>query len=159
VSSASLGQIAHAARTQPVRAIDLSVAVSEPEREIDALVDWVRAQDRDDRPVVCAARVRADVVSERDGIATAGFVEAVLAGVARELVVRDIVDGLVVAGGETSGAVIRELGVASLQIGPEIDPGVCWARATTPVRTIAVALKSGNFGGEDFFTAAWGHLR
>jgi len=57
---------------------------------------------------------------------------------------------LVVAGGETSGAVVQALGVEALAIGPEIDPGVPWTTSIGP-RPLALALKSGNFGAEDFF--------
>ncbi len=61
---------------------------------------------------------------------------------------------LVVAGGETSGAVMQALGVRLLRIGPEIDPGVPWT-ATLSAEPLALALKSGNFGGPDFFTRAF----
>jgi uncharacterized protein YgbK (DUF1537 family) len=64
---------------------------------------------------------------------------------------------LVVAGGETSGAVAQALDLEALSIGPEIDPGV-------PILIggkgrIALALKSGNFGAPDFFLKAWELLR
>jgi uncharacterized protein YgbK (DUF1537 family) len=59
---------------------------------------------------------------------------------------------LVVAGGETSGAVVSALGLEALAIGPEIDPGV--PVLTTPDGTLALALKSGNFGAEDVFAKA-----
>jgi uncharacterized protein YgbK (DUF1537 family) len=63
------------------------------------------------------------------------------------------VEAFVVAGGETSGAVVDALGVKALAIGPEIDPGVPWTRAVGgPPRWLA--LKSGNFGGVDFFARA-----
>jgi uncharacterized protein YgbK (DUF1537 family) len=60
---------------------------------------------------------------------------------------------LVVAGGETSGAVAAALGLKALAIGPEIDPGVpvLFTESPTPV---ALALKSGNFGGPNFFSRA-----
>jgi uncharacterized protein YgbK (DUF1537 family) len=57
---------------------------------------------------------------------------------------------LVVAGGETSGAVVQALGIESLAIGPAIDPGVPWTTARGRT-TLALALKSGNFGSDDFF--------
>ncbi len=60
---------------------------------------------------------------------------------------------IIVAGGETSGAVMRELGIEQLKIGPEICTGVPWTYAFDE-KPIAVALKSGNFGGEDFFETA-----
>jgi uncharacterized protein YgbK (DUF1537 family) len=60
---------------------------------------------------------------------------------------------LVVAGGETSAAVANALGVRALRIGPEIAPGVPWTESLGEPR-LALALKSGNFGGEDFFHTA-----
>ena len=61
---------------------------------------------------------------------------------------------LVVAGGETSGAVVSALGARRLAIGPEIDPGVPWTFSLDEPR-LALALKSGNFGAPDFFTKAF----
>jgi uncharacterized protein YgbK (DUF1537 family) len=60
---------------------------------------------------------------------------------------------LVVAGGETSGAVVQALGVKALRIGPQIDPGVPWTMGLGNP-PLALALKSGNFGAPDFFTKA-----
>ena len=59
----------------------------------------------------------------------------------------------IVAGGETSGAVVESLGARALRIGPEITPGVPWTRSIG-VPGLALALKSGNFGASDFFTTA-----
>ncbi|MGV8936693.1 MAG: 3-oxo-tetronate kinase [Allorhizobium sp.] len=64
-----------------------------------------------------------------------------------------------VAGGETSGAVVGALGVSALFIGPEIDPGVPWTRSLGDAKPVALALKSGNFGAEDFFSKAWRILK
>ena len=68
------------------------------------------------------------------------------------------VRAFVVAGGETSGAVVEALGMRALAIGPEIDPGVPWTLAVggEPYR---LALKSGNFGARDFFVKATAMLR
>ncbi|HLI30935.1 MAG TPA: nucleotide-binding domain containing protein, partial [Terriglobia bacterium] len=60
----------------------------------------------------------------------------------------------VVAGGETSGAVVQALNVRALRIGAQIDPGVPWT-ATLGAEPVALALKSGNFGGVDFFQKAF----
>lgn len=60
----------------------------------------------------------------------------------------------VVAGGETSGAVAEALGVRALAIGPEIAPGVPWTASLTG-KPMLLALKSGNFGGPDFFIKAF----
>ena len=62
---------------------------------------------------------------------------------------------LISAGGETSGAVVEGLALTQLEIGPEIDPGVPALRAGPE---LVVALKSGNFGGKDFFEKAAGIL-
>ncbi|MFI6426803.1 3-oxo-tetronate kinase [Promicromonospora sp. NPDC050880] len=159
VSTATLGQVADAARTQPVRTVDLTAAVADEQATAADLVDWVERQDAASYPVVCAARERADVRPEVDGVAVAPVVERVLAEVARRLVERGTVTALVVAGGESSGAVVRALGVDALRIGPELAPGVCWATGSAGDRTVALALKSGNFGGADLFTAAWEVLR
>ncbi len=64
---------------------------------------------------------------------------------------------LVVAGGETSGAVVSALDVTALRIGPEIDPGVPWT-ASVSSKPLLLALKSGNFGAPDFFTKAFHQL-
>jgi uncharacterized protein YgbK (DUF1537 family) len=86
------------------------------------------------------------------GVAEAGaLVEHALAAVARGLVGLGVKQ-LVVAGGETSGACVQALGIAQLQIGPQIDPGVPWCHAPSGVH---IALKSGNFGTEDFFSKAF----
>jgi uncharacterized protein YgbK (DUF1537 family) len=68
---------------------------------------------------------------------------------------------LVVAGGETAGAAMRELGVERLRIGPQIDPGVPWCSAFSPIAGggMHLALKSGNFGAPDFFAKAFALLR
>lgn len=91
-------------------------------------------------------------VQQRLGVMQAGeLVEQALAAIARGLVERGV-RRLVVAGGETSGAVVQALGVRHMQIGPQIDPGVPWTWAPTDLGAdIHLALKSGNFGSTDFF--------
>ena len=90
------------------------------------------------------------------GVAEAGaLVEQALAGIAQGLVARGT-QRLVVAGGETSGAVVQALGVHLLRIGAAICPGVPWTQALrAPGQApLQLALKSGNFGGPDFFAEA-----
>jgi uncharacterized protein YgbK (DUF1537 family) len=94
------------------------------------------------------------------GVDAAGaLLEEALAAVARGLAGRGVRQ-LVVAGGETSGAVVQALGVTQLRIGPQIDPGVPWcsAQASAAGATMHLALKSGNFGAPDFFTRAFERL-
>jgi uncharacterized protein YgbK (DUF1537 family) len=99
-------------------------------------------------------------VQGRLGVEQAGaMVERAIAAIARGLV--DLgVRQLVVAGGETSGACVQALGVRQLQIGPQIDPGVpwCWGRDGAG-HHLHMALKSGNFGAEDFFSKAFTLLK
>jgi uncharacterized protein YgbK (DUF1537 family) len=92
------------------------------------------------------------------GVAEAGaLVEHALASVARGLVALGV-QQLVVAGGETSGACVQALGIAQLQIGPQIDPGVPWCHASSATGGVHITLKSGNFGTEDFFSKAFDTL-
>lgn len=97
-------------------------------------------------------------VQGRLGVEEAGaMVERVIAAIARGLVERGVRQ-LVVAGGETSGACVQALGIAQLQIGAQIDPGVPWCHAHSDAAGgagLRIALKSGNFGTDDFFTKAF----
>ncbi|MFF1251954.1 3-oxo-tetronate kinase [Pseudarthrobacter sp. NPDC058329] len=158
VSSATLAQIAHAARTQPVSKVDIHAAIADPGAVAAELAAWVLAQPADATPVVCAARDRSDVLPRVGDVETAPVVERVLTQTAALLLADSTVSGLIVAGGETSGAVVRGLNVQFLQIGTELAPGVCWSSAEAQGRTVALALKSGNFGDNDLFTSAWEHL-
>ena len=86
-------------------------------------------------------------------------VEAALAAIARALVDEQGVGQLLVAGGETSGAVVNALDIGGLRIGPSIDPGVPWTQSLGRAgKPLALALKSGNFGSTDFMVKAWGKL-
>lgn len=100
--------------------------------------------------------VQAQLGTEKAG----SLVEDALAAIAKGLVTLGV-GQLIVAGGETSGAVVKALGVTGLRIGPEIDPGVPWTTGITQdaaQRPLALALKSGNFGTPDFFLKAWSKL-
>lgn len=104
-----------------------------------------------------AAPARVKAVQEALGAERAGtLIEAALGAVAQQLVARGVRQ-LIVAGGETSGAVVTALGINSLRIGPQIDPGVPWT-VSVDGAPISLALKSGNFGSADFFSKAWSFL-
>ena len=113
-----------------------------------------------DGPVLIYSTAPPDVVGqvqEQLGREQAGeLVEQAMAALARGLV-KAGVRRLIVAGGETAGAVLGALGVKGLRIGPEIDPGVPWTMSLGEP-ALALALKSGNFGAPDFFTAAFKKL-
>jgi uncharacterized protein YgbK (DUF1537 family) len=88
------------------------------------------------------------------------LVENALAAIARGLISLGV-GQLIVAGGETAGAVVQTLGITGLRIGREIDPGVPWTtvlQQPAAARPLALALKSGNFGTPDFFLKAWSCL-
>ncbi|MYQ63754.1 Putative nucleotide-binding of sugar-metabolising enzyme, partial [Streptomyces sp. SolWspMP-5a-2] len=89
------------------------------------------------------------------------LVERALAACARTLVGAGA-RRLLVAGGETSGAVVSALGARTLAVGAPIAPGVTWARAEVASPggggAVDLALKSGNFGSTDIFTTAWEQL-
>ncbi len=85
------------------------------------------------------------------------MVEQTIAAIARGVVERGV-GQLVVAGGETSGACVQALQITQMQIGSQIDPGVPWCFAQSPCARdggLHLALKSGNFGTDDFFTKAF----
>jgi uncharacterized protein YgbK (DUF1537 family) len=93
-------------------------------------------------------------IQDRLGREAAGeMIEKAMAEIAQGLVAAGV-RRLVVAGGETSGAVVQALGVAGLRIGPQIDPGVPWT-VSLETPPLALALKSGNFGAPDFFLKAF----
>jgi uncharacterized protein YgbK (DUF1537 family) len=99
-------------------------------------------------PPAGVARAHAALGQER----AAALVEAAFRRLARDLAARGV-RRFVVAGGETAGAVVEALGVKALAIGPEIAPGVPWTAAVSG-EPYLLALKSGNFGGPDFFRRA-----
>jgi len=151
--------------------VKAAIAAGMPAFEVDAraiatkrlgaadLVAWAKRQKATGPILIYSsaepARV-AEIQKEFGRDASGAMVEMVLAETAKALCA-DGFTRLIVAGGETSGAVVAALGVTAIEIGPEIAPGVPWtlARDREPM---ALALKSGNFGGPDFFVAAWNHL-
>jgi 3-dehydrotetronate 4-kinase len=98
-------------------------------------------------------------VQGRLGVEQAGaMVERTIAQIARGLVERGVRQ-LVVAGGETSGACVQALGISQMKIGGQIDPGVPWCHAQAAGSAgLHLALKSGNFGTDDFFRKAFAVL-
>jgi len=125
-------------------------------------LDWARPRLSAGPVLVTSTAEPAAVkaVQGRLGVAAAGqLVEAALARVAHGLAEMGV-GQMLIAGGETSGACVQALGISQLQIGPQIDPGVPWchARGAALPNGLHVALKSGNFGGDDFFIRAFDML-
>jgi uncharacterized protein YgbK (DUF1537 family) len=108
--------------------------------------------------LVSATAAPSDVRRAQDELGVdraAALVEDALAQIAVRAVDDLGVRHLIVAGGETSGAVAAALGVKTVRIGALAAPGVPWTIATVGDRPIALLLKSGNFGGPDLFDTAW----
>jgi uncharacterized protein YgbK (DUF1537 family) len=156
-SRATLGQIGLARDHVPVLELD-ALATPDAAALTAQALDWVEGKLSADRPVVIAASAPPEKVAAlqaklgRD--AAGALIETAMAAIAEGLVAQGV-GRLVVAGGETSGAVVQRLGVTALRIGPEIDPGVPWTFAEP--RGLHLALKSGNFGARDFFLKAFDH--
>jgi 3-dehydrotetronate 4-kinase len=136
------------------------IAIGEGRLTPQQVIGWLVDQPAASTPLVYSSddpeRVRA--AQETIGQARAGqVVEELIAAIAAALPAQGF-SRILVAGGETSGAVVNALGVKALSIGPEIDPGVPWTRSLSGP-DVALALKSGNFGTADFFLKAWSYLR
>ena len=192
-SIATQAQVERMRACHPAWRIDPEQAHRAPDALVLEVVQWASTQ-LGDAPILVYSTASAEEVraaraarAARDlrascetgavpGAAVTGSVEeaieGVLARITQALVARGV-RRLIIAGGETSGAVVRALGVRALRIGPEISPGVPWTatldtaddepnpanqshQAHDP--TLALALKSGNFGDPDFFLNAWSRL-
>ncbi|MCW3154065.1 four-carbon acid sugar kinase family protein [Achromobacter spanius] len=144
---------------RPALALDPLRLASE-EDVVAQVLDWAEPR-MQDGPVLVYSTAEPDAVKAAQGalgVERAGaMIEAALARIAVGLVERGVRQ-LIVAGGETSGAVVQALGLQQMAIGEQIDPGVPWCAGYTPVADaeLSIALKSGNFGTRDFFTKAFG---
>ena len=152
-SAATLGQIA--AFKGPHLPLDTDAACR-GEPVADAALAWAKPK-LGNGPVLLSVSDTPDAVKAlqaKFGVEKSSqAIEHAMATLAKGLVFAGV-RRMVVAGGETSGAVVGALGVTALRIGPEIDPGVPWT-ASTGDKPLLLALKSGNFGAPDFFTKAF----
>lgn len=152
-------QVAHTQNVWPTYNID-PVAIAAGEDIAARALKWANEQSKE-HPILIYSSADPEAISgiqDKFGRDTAGeMVERVMGQVAQGLVANGV-SQLVVAGGETSGAVVQALNVKALRIGPEIDPGVPWTEALGEA-PLALALKSGNFGAEDFFQRSLGMLK
>jgi uncharacterized protein YgbK (DUF1537 family) len=155
-SQATLGQIANAEKVMPVLHLDPERTVLSQDEARRALA-W--AKDRlNDGPVLIASSTTPDQVAAlqaRHGRDAAGHaIEQAMADIAEGLVQAGV-RRLVVAGGETSGAVVDRLKIPGFLVGDEIAAGVPVLRAVgAKAGDMLLALKSGNFGGPEFFSDA-----
>ena len=148
-------QIAAAGSTHPLFKLDAESLRNDAAGEAARATTWARAewvQDADAVPLIFSADSPGDI--DRS-IALGSVIEEVLGAISVALVA-DGVRQIIVAGGETAGRVLQDLGVTALRIGPEISPGVAWSTGQTGDGVpISLALKSGNFGAPDMFLTAW----
>ncbi|HKY86433.1 MAG TPA: 3-oxo-tetronate kinase [Pseudorhodoplanes sp.] len=152
-STATLGQIERHKRDHPAMPVAVD-AVMRGSVTPQALVSFVR-EHHGKAPLIYSSDSPESVRAAQDTFGreqVSHKLESLFADTARALVDSGV-RRLVVAGGETSGAVVLALGLRSLSIGPEIDPGVP-ALASADGKPLALALKSGNFGAPDFFSKA-----
>ncbi|AIA73089.1 3-oxo-tetronate kinase [Pectobacterium atrosepticum] len=151
-------QVAHYLKQAAGRAIDVARCLESDDAQqsyAQELADWVKAH-RDDAlaPLLYATSSPDELaqIQQRWGAeASSHAVEKLFAAVARQLQ-EDGFKRFIIAGGETSSIVVQTLGIHAFHIGPSISPGVPWVRSTT--HPLSLALKSGNFGDEDFFARA-----
>ncbi len=157
-SRATLAQVDAAKARVPAMAVEVEQLFADFDAHLEELAAFATTR-LGEGPVLLYASMPAGQlrdVQTRFGVETSGeIVERALAALASRLVSDGGVRRLVIAGGETSGAVVGALGVSGLRIGPTIDPGVPWTQATWAGQPLALALKSGNFGGPDFLTRAF----
>ncbi len=157
-SAATRAQIAAVEGLWPARKIDPDGLAAGP-GEVEDAIAWALTRPTG-KPVLVYASAGPEEVSAvqaRYGVEGAGrMFESAFERIAGALADNGF-SRIVVAGGETSGAVVSALGAAALRIGPEIAPGVPWTEAVGG-RPLALALKSGNFGAETFFADAFGML-
>jgi len=155
-SQATLQQIANAERKMPVLHLDSEKVVT-GKNEAQRALGWAN-EHLGQGPILIASSATPDQVAAlqaRHGRDAAGHaIEQAMADIAQGLVLSGV-RRLVVAGGETSGAVVDRLGIPGFLVGAEIAAGVPVLRAVGAKEgAMLLALKSGNFGGPEFFSDA-----
>ena len=156
-SSATRGQVATARETLPAIRLDLPALLADFNGEVARLLNQVTTSwAQSELPVLVFATAElTDLTAGENRARDAELIETSLA----QLVVGAVEHGarrIIVAGGETSGAVTSALGVQQLEMGPTIAPGVVWTIADTIMGPrVMLALKSGNFGNPRMFLDAW----
>lgn len=154
-SRATQAQVAHwCEQGRPAFRIDPLALADDAQRVVDDALAFARQRIAQEPVLIYATSAPEEVAQVQRTLGTAAsgaLVESALARIARGLEEMGATR-FVVAGGETSGAVVNALRVTSLMIGPQIDPGVPWT--VSDGARHALALKSGNFGTVDFFEKA-----
>ncbi|HAU5566482.1 TPA: four-carbon acid sugar kinase family protein [Serratia fonticola] len=147
-------QVARYRQTAPAKAIDVERAVEAGDAYLQELTDWYQSQPKDWAPLIYATRPAEEVkaMQARFGLEIVGSaIENLLAALAVRLNQLGV-NKIIAAGGETSSLLVQQLGVKGFTIGDAITPGVPWVKDVH--RSLWLALKSGNFGDENFFFKA-----
>jgi uncharacterized protein YgbK (DUF1537 family) len=159
-STATNGQVAaFVASGRPAYTLD-PMRLAAGEDVVAQVLAWAEPR-MQDGPVLVYSTAQPDAVKQAQGALGAeragAMIEDAIARIAVGLVERGVRQ-LIVAGGETSGAVVQALRLEQIAIGEQIDPGVPWCAGYTPIAQgdVSIALKSGNFGTPDFFIKAFG---
>jgi len=165
-SSATQAQVGWAQNHLPVWPVNVAALLNDADGQLHRLSAWMADQDPA-VPAVVASTAAPEAVAAlqtRHGTeAVAAAVESFLGRAAVHAVEQLGVRRMLIAGGETSGAVADALGIKAVRICPEIAAGVSWTQtlgrssdgASVAPPALALAFKSGNFGGEDIFGTAW----
>jgi len=160
-SQATLQQIANAERVMPVLHLDTQRILTGT-GEAQRALDWASPRLAEGPVLIASSATPADVAAlqARHGRDAAGHaIEQTMADIAESLV-KSGVRRLIVAGGETSGAVVDRLNIPGFLVGVEIAAGVPVLRAVgAAAGEMLLALKSGNFGGPEFFSDAMRLMR
>ncbi|MEU5363974.1 3-oxo-tetronate kinase [Streptomyces sp. NPDC005925] len=155
-STRTLEQIAHfRAAGRPTLRLDILAAAAGRDIIGEALA-WYDAQDPAEPVLIHTSVPPEELTTAQHFLGTAesaAVAESLLGALAVHLTDRGV-RRLLVAGGETSGTVTTALGVRTVLVHEEADPGVPWTSATTRTGSLALMLKSGNFGRPDLFTRA-----
>ena len=153
-SAATVQQVARLRQTTPSLRLDPLALAAGPAALEDA-VAWALAQAREGHLLIYSTADSNETAEAHARLGrqhAAALLEAAFARVAAALAARGG-RNFVVAGSQTSDAVAESLGLKALAIEDEIAPGAPWAHSVDPAG-YALAMKSGNFGGPDFFLRA-----
>jgi len=126
----------------------------------DAVRAWLAKQNPNSPKIIYATTAPEMVEKAQQELGShraAVLIEDAIAQLAKDALKHGI-NRIVVAGGETSGAVTRSLAIDHMTIGSEIAPGVPWTHCKSKSKPLLLALKSGNFGQADFFSRAFREL-
>ena len=154
------------ANRHPHKALNLDEilgSAAQHQAEVQNVLSWAKGLLPQTPVLIYSTADAASVKSTQSALGsevTGARVEQALSAIAKGLVELGV-QQLVVAGGETSGACVLALGVEQMQIGPQIDTGVpwCYGFSSATGANIHITLKSGNFGGADFFAKAFELLK